>query len=403
MDEAWVAMTIARDIVDYVGDGLVIAIDNYTETERNAVQIAAFVDPLLAFSFGNHVAFLSSFFGPLSIAFPWLVRGKFEGDGKAVGARDVEFPGWVNALLSDPANVTLVRGMVMNGDLVALGLGGVPAVVAAQLKGMGLNGVALSGTLLTIYARGAGMLNETGVNVTRSTDYTREGPAVSSTLDTIAAIPDPAIRADGAQIRIDVIREGDSVRYQVFIAGTNDFNPISKSEPFDSTSNVAGVAGESPASYRAVQLAMEQAGITADSEVAFAGYSQGGLIATMLAASGDYTVKGLTTIGAPAGQIIVQPDVPALIIEHYEDMVPALGGTQANTDAVLVRRHAFSDERPADPDLAMPGHQLQYYLETAELIDSAESEKLNNTVEQLNAFSAADSVTSTWYVAERTP
>jgi len=68
-----------------------------------------------------------------------------------------------------------------------------------------------------------------------------------------------------------------------------------------------------------------------------------------------------------------------------------------------VRRHAFSDEFPPDTSLPLPGHQLQYYLQTAELIDDAESSLLQGTVDQLNDFSDGDHVISTWYTATRVP
>ena len=400
VEDAWIAMAEAKKIADYVSDGLVLAMDRYTEAELNAAGLAMGFDTLLSFLLGGAISLTPGIRGWLALRFPWLVRGGFEAQKEAIGARDVEVNSGLNSLLLDPATIAMIRRMVMTGEAFTDGLG-LPPEVRSEIEGMGVTGVAMSGALLMMYAQQAGMLTETGVTVKKTAAYDRLGP-VDSTLDHIGAIPDPAQRADGAQIRIDEIRDGDTVRYEVFIAGTADFNPLSKDQPFDFTANVAGVAGQSPASYRAVQEAMRQAGITDQSAVSFVGYSQGGLIASMLAASGDYDAKGLITIGSPAGQIIIPSEVNALIIEHYEDLVPALGGTQANIDATLVRRHAFSDANPADMSLPMPGHQLQYYLETAELIDNAESENLQSTVGELNAFSSGDSVISTWYHAERT-
>jgi len=122
----------------------------------------------------------------------------------------------------------------------------------------------------------------------------------------------------------------------------------------------------------------------------------------MLAASGEYNTQGLTTIGSPAGQIIVPKGIPALIIDHFEDPVTALGGTQANTDATVVQRYAFSEDHPADTTVPVPGHQIETYLETARMIDAADSEKLQSTVDELNAFADGETVTSTFYFAERT-
>ena len=398
MDDAWAATTTAKDISDYLGDQLVIAIDNYTETEQNVEAMAFGIDRLLSYWAGDALSQVPSA-DWLASGLPWLLRDQFDDQADPIGARDID-P--TNPLFTDPQFIEAVRRFVMTGENFADGYGGAAAEAADQLREMGVSGAALSGQLLLMYAWQSGLLRETNVSVTKTATYERPGP-IDSTLDRIAAIPDPALRADGAQIRIDEIHDGDTVRYEVFIAGTADFNPISKGEPFDTTSNVAGVAGQSPASYRATVLAMEQAGITDLSEVSFVGYSQGGLIASMLAASGDYNTRGLTTIGGPSGQIIIPAGVPALLIEHYEDLVPALGGTQANTDALVVRRHAFNDANPPDTNLPLPGHQLQYYLETAELIDDAESSLLQGTVAQLNEFSDGDQVISTWYTAERVP
>jgi hypothetical protein len=404
MDDAWVAMTEANGICEYLSGQLAIAIENYAESERNATWLAHGVDSALSYLFGRGVAITADVFGPLTgFLVPWLVGRGFGESDDAIDAGDVTMPAFFNEWSLDPNFVSWLRNTMMTGEFFTAGLGPVPAALAADLQRQGVTGAALSGSLLMIYAQFAGMLVETPVTVTKTTTYERQGPATTSTESRIASIPDPARREDGAQVRIDEIKDGNSVRYEVFIAGTADFNPISKTEAFDFTANVAGVSGLPPASYRAVQLAMEQAGITSTSQVSLVGYSQGGLVASMLAASGDYNVKAVTTIGGPTGQIIIPSGIPALLIEHDEDLVPALGGPQSNTDAVVVTRRAFSEQHPADTSLPMPGHQLQYYLETAVLIDGAESKLLSSTVDQINDFSNGEVVTSTWYHAERTP
>lgn len=409
MDDAWIAKNEAQGICDYVADSMTTAIDNYTETELNAQWLALGVDSVLAFFAGRQVDAYLDMLGPLApaiaVLLPWFVRGKFDGGTTPIGASDVKVDSGWNAFLADPDTVAALRRFVMTGEFFAAGLGEVPAAAAAVLSTL-TSGVEISGNLLLMYAAFAGMLTETGVTVSKTSSYERPWAPTTSTESRFENVPSK--RGDDAQIRIDEIHDGDAVRYEVFVGGTADFNPISKGEPFDLTSNVAGVAGHSPASYRAVQLAMEQAGISATDQVAFVGYSQGGLIATMLAASGEYNTQGLTTFAAPAGQIVVPAGIPALIIEHFEDPVTALGGTQlngtqANSDAVVVQRHAFSDEKPADLTLPVPGHQAQYYSETARLIDEADSAVLQATVDELNAFSAGDSVTSTFYYAERVP
>ena len=410
MDDAWIAKNEAQGICDYVADRMTIAIDNYTEAELNAQWLAIGVDSVLAFLAGRQVDTYLDMLGPfapvIAALLPWFIRGKFAGGAKPIGANDVKVDSGLNGFLAQPDTVAALRKFVMTGEFFASGLGEAPAAAAEVFASLSSSGVQVSGNLLLMYAAFAGMLRESGVTVSKTSSYERPWAPTTSTESRFENVPSK--RGDDAQIRIDEIHDGDAVRYEVFVGGTADFNPISKGEPFDLTSNVAGVAGQSPASYRAVQLAMEQAGISATDQVAFVGYSQGGLIATMLAASGEYNTQGLTTFAAPAGQIVVPAGIPALIIEHFEDPVTALGGTQlngtqANTDAVVVQRHAFSDADPADLTLPVPGHQAQYYTETARLIDGADSAVLQSTVDELNAFSAGESVTSTFYYAERVP
>jgi hypothetical protein len=403
MDDAWTATTNAKGVSTYLGGRLVTAIENYTETEHNTEMLAMGVDTVLSFLAGSYLGSLPREVQDwLATRLPWIVRDGFDDQGEPIGAHDASIPDALNRALLDEHTIAMIRRLVMTGEAFTTGLGDVPPEMRQQLESMGVSGASFSGALLMLYAQQAGMFTETDVSVTKRNSYERSAP-VDGVAGLIRAIPDAELRGDGAQIRIDEIHDGSAVRYEVFIAGTADFTPISRDEPWDLTSNVAGVAGQSPASYRAVQQAMQQAGITSATEVSFVGYSQGGLIASMLTASGDYNTKGLVTIGGPSGQIIIPPGVPALLIEHYEDLIPALGGTQANTDALVVRRHAFSDSHPADLSLPLPGHQLQYYLETASLIDDAESSLLRGTVDQITDFSAGDRVISTWYSAERVP
>src|SRR5690606_38755981 len=100
---------------------------------------------------------------------------------------------------------------------------------------------------------------------------------------------------DDDQIRIDRIIGADGQeRFEVFLAGTVDLG-ISGSEPWDMRSNLGALAGGDPASLRAVEAAMRAAGIDGETPVTFVGYSQGGLLAARLAASGEWQAAGLVT------------------------------------------------------------------------------------------------------------
>jgi pimeloyl-ACP methyl ester carboxylesterase len=228
--------------------------------------------------------------------------------------------------------------------------------------------------------------------------------ALSSGFDArLSKIPLPETAPGGAQIRIDtILSDSASPRFEVYIGGTVDFRALPAQDAFDLTSNVTGVAGLPAGSLRAVQQAMEQAGVTSSSQVTFTGYSQGGMVAAVLAASGDYNVQGVVTVAAPAGNVQLPAGIPAVIVEHTDDFIPALGGVQTNTEALVVQRRAFESVSELPAGLAAPAHRMSYYRETAVIMDQGTSAQLLDVRRQLDAFSAgAHSVVSSYYYASR--
>lgn len=301
-------------------------------------------------------------------------------------------------LLTDPATVAAVRALVANSDDLALARAGVPAGVAFMLgeRGLGLTGVRWSAALAAGLGQSAGAFIETSVVTTVSSRTAISGPPTGFA-DRVDRLPQ-----DEDQIRIEKYTEPDGTeKFQVYLGGTLDFSPVAGGEPWDLTSNVHGMAQLSPASYRAAEQAMADAGITADSEVVFTGYSQGGLIATMLAASGDYDTKGLFTVGAPAGNLAVPDTFPAVAIEHTDDIIPALAGDRLSHTAVLVERQAFSNGDLPE-GVALPAHELHAYRQTAELLDGAQASAVTQAAAALREFGRnAVQVETIEYHAER--
>jgi len=172
------------------------------------------------------------------------------------------------------------------------------------------------------------------------------------------------------------------------------------------TSNMNAVAGREAGSYRAVTAAMASAGITPSSPVMFTGYSQGGLIAAELAASGDFDTRGLFTLGAPAAQVEVPTSIPWVALEHTDDIVPAVGGSWASADPVLVRRELFYG-RPVSTEQMLPAHQLDGYRETAALVDASHETRVVSALAAFDSFgdgtTSADSTLYTGVRDLRTP
>ena len=142
---------------------------------------------------------------------------------------------------------------------------------------------------------------------------------------------------------------------------------------------------------------------TLDQPVVVNGYSQGGLVASLVASSGNFDVKGVVTFGAPSGQVHIPASVPVLSVRNAEDLVPATSGYDVNPHAVVVQRTVFAHQ-PVPSDWAVPAHRLDYYQQTAAIVDNAQSERVRSVLDPLDAFGAgATKVDSTLWVATRVP
>ena len=406
LERAGFAAQTAHDHVAQLVEAVTWAMQRYSDAEAAAEQVAVTTGAVLGFTGGAMVSgWLMALLGPLGapiagLTLPWLVRDLTEND-EPVGPDEMTMSDDMTEVLSDPAVVSSIRVAVSSMDEAVLGFGGAPALHEVALAAAGITGVNASAYLFAAFGANAGLLTETPVSVSRTETSTA---SVTRGFDErLSKIPQPETAPGGAQIRIDTVTSvGSPPRFEVYLGGTVDFRPMAAEDAFDLTSNVTGVAGLPAGSLRAVQEALAQAGVTSTSEVTFTGHSQGGLLAAVLATSGDYNVQGVVTVGAPAGNVQIPAGIPAVIIEHTDDLVPALGGVQTNTDAIVVQRRAFESANDLPAGLAAPAHRMPYYRETATLMDQARSEQLVDVRRQLDAFSAgADSVVSTYYYASR--
>jgi hypothetical protein len=304
-----------------------------------------------------------------------------------------------NEIVTNRLTVDLVRiASQSSGDVVAGALG-VPPQLTSLLSGAG---VSIGSTAVMGAGSLFGLLKETPVRLVDSR-MQEVSAAPTGFAERLSRVPDTDM-TDGAQVVIEKYSTpGEVDRFEVYVAGTVTFSPTADSEPWDMTSNMANAAGYGGGSYASVAAAMELAGIDSTSPVQFTGYSQGGGTAARLAASGDYNTQGLATFGGPTGQVDIPEGFPTVIVEHSDDIVPALGGEQINNHALLVERAVF-EGREVPTDYAVPAHHFEYYEETARLMDQASSDRVTTAASQLDAFGAgATSVTSTAYQFERVP
>jgi hypothetical protein len=196
----------------------------------------------------------------------------------------------------------------------------------------------------------------------------------------------PYASADPAQqsrIRVERIQRGAATSWSVYIPPTQTWRFDGGANPFDGSSNVRSVGGQSTAAASAVTQALAASGARRGEPVMLSGYSQGGLTAAQLAADPDFrkefSVSTVLTVGSPVAGFDVPDDVQVLSIEHEQDLVPALDDGR-NPDArnwTTVRRDleapdALGQQLAAELERnAFAGHGLEHYVDTAELVNGS--------------------------------
>jgi hypothetical protein len=342
---------------------------------------------------------------------PWLLTGAAAAWGLAPGSDEQKAKALERFMLEHPELITspefsaLVRRVVAGADDAVLGGVGLPPLVLAVLgdHGLGLLGAGTSAAMLTGVGAllGTRLLNETPVRVDKVGTSTGMAPPVGAA-DRLARVPGEK------QIRIErYSAPGEDDRYIVYVAPTQTFSPMADGDPWDLTSNIAGVGGLASGSIRATEQAMADAGISAGSEVVLVGYSQGGLVADAIAGSGRWNVAGLETYGDPGGSIALPDGIRGVAVRHTDDFVVSTGGPQPPVDRVIVERRAYPDGAVIPTDRLAPAHQKDAYAATARQLDAARSTVVRDELHHLDAFARDYSeregaeVTTLEYRAER--
>lgn len=131
-----------------------------------------------------------------------------------------------------------------------------------------------------------------------------------------------------AAVRITVVDKGNGPAYIVTVPGTSEWNVSSGSNPMDTVGNLSSAGGNMSTASKAVQMAMQQAGIPSDAPVMLVGHSQGGMTAANLAADPEFRrnfdVTNVITYGSPIDSTRIPGDVNTLALQHPFDVVPRL-------------------------------------------------------------------------------
>jgi hypothetical protein len=271
-------------------------------------------------------------------------------------------------VMSNPLVVTATAHLVSGTDDFLAGMVGLPK--PARDGAFSGEDVVAAGIVTGLGLIGSGTLQETPIRVRAVTQSTVLPP--QGYHEVISRIP----RAeDGAeQIRIEHYDTG----YAVYLGGTIDAGVDPGTEPWDMTSNIIAIAELDSGSYRAAVAAMHEAGITASDNVILVGHSQGGLVAAQLAASGQYHVSDVVTVGAPLHQVEIPEEVHVVAIEHEEDVIPSLSGVAAPAaiaSHLRVTRSVYAGNIAPRGEM-LPAHNLSRYIETGAVMDRSSDPQL---------------------------
>lgn len=289
-------------------------------------------------------------------------------------------------VLATPETVMFLRSLVSAGDEI-LTVDPFPLGTV----GNGKNPTELAGTITALGGAltGGGVLN---VSATRRQPV---DTAPGSIADLTATIPDTEEHGAHASIT-EYRREDGSTVYLVSVAGTSSAE-FGGESGMDNLSNLAAYAGMDQQSLGAVRDAMAEAGIGEGDDVVFTGYSQGALIATQLASSGDWDTQSVVLAGTPVHGNAVGGDVPVVQLEHDGDLITGLQGwvAPAAGGVAVVRRNPYPDGVTAQAGVLGP-HTLTNYRETAAMYDRVDDASAVQRRDAVVApFAGATAVTTT--------
>ncbi len=195
--------------------------------------------------------------------------------------------------------------------------------------------------------------------------------AVARTYDDDTPTGDPGTPV--ATVTVQRLDHPDSTRtWVVAVPGTRAAG-LTGDVPTDNGTNLALEGGVPDVMTRAVLDAMAAAGVGADEPVAIVGHSQGGMVATSVAAAGTYAVRLVVTAGSPDVPAVPPTGVATVTIRHRQDAVSLLDGRvgeRGGPGTLSVVRDLTATGGPAAPSFS-EAHAVGGYVGTAALVDDA--------------------------------
>ncbi|WP_435748301.1 hypothetical protein [Microbacterium sp. PMB16] len=210
----------------------------------------------------------------------------------------------------------------------------------------------------------------------------------------------------GAQVAVEKYTMPDGeVRYTAYLKGTQNFLPwqAGGSEPWDMKSNAELYTGAASASYQATLDALAAAGAGPGDHVDLVAHSQSGLIAGRMAMESEFDVRLVMTAGSP-GEPTLRDDQTLVQLLHTDDTVGGFagGGSPSGTGSP----DSFTATRVGDPDpgwqdAALRTHNVETYLETAQMVDESNDPRAEALDEYWSELGEAVDVERTEYRGER--
>ena len=304
----------------------------------------------------------------------------------------------LTAAIEDPTLIDIGGWLAGGVDNFILSVaGGVP------YAGDDMDGIRTILALLLPIATGGTRLGSNRITARQTASTSHPATGSDAAPNAIAGYADgfDQITSQADDIVINAYEMPDgSIRYQVFVQGTQNWSMGEGESGFDLQSNLENAASADQLYGTAFGLeqAMLDAGIQPGDAVDLFGYSQGGMATTLVAASGTFNVNSLTTYGAPTGWVQTPDDLNWTQIQLAQDVVPNIaGGQQLSNSGTLIEIDSLVD---VDSPI---GHHLAsaYKPALAWLEDSGDTAALEQMRQRASELDGAVAVSTSSYELDR--
>ena len=229
-----------------------------------------------------------------------------------------------------------------------------------------------------------------------ATDHVASGEAPTGAGGFVRELGDMTDKQDG--VRIQKIVGADGVaRYVVYIAGSGSSSDGAWGGDLGWDNNAAAVFSLDNSTLDHIRAKIADSIDDPQAEVAFVGFSQGGLIAQRLADEGSFPCRAVLTFGSP-----VLPSVrnyggaDVIRLEHHSDVVPRLGSENPLHGPIVAVMDAVTGNTPPDRGedvtfrdggLQWDVHNPEHYAKVAEHFDDSADARYDAAKASLGRFS----------------